>query len=81
MSDKITKFLRKLSRKEYRKVVEAIECIVAGELATLDVKALKGHKNHYRIRVGRIRIIIEQIDGLYELVSIVNRDEQTYKNL
>jgi mRNA-degrading endonuclease RelE of RelBE toxin-antitoxin system len=81
MSDKITKFLRRLSYKEYEKVLRAMECIATDEFATLDIKPMKGHKNYYRVRVGRVRIIIEYDGGTYKTVAILNRDERTYKNL
>lgn len=81
MSDKITKFLQKLSRKEREKVLAAFTLVYTGDLSSLDVKSLTGKRDYFRIRVGRIRIIVERIDGIYEVVAVLNRDERTYKNL
>ena len=47
------KFINRLPKNEKRRVVSAIENLPDGE----DIKALKGHKNMLRLRVGEYRII------------------------
>ncbi len=81
MSDKIKKFLHKLSAKELARVREALQHIVQGNLDALDVKSLKGKPGYIRVRVGRIRIICRLVGNEYEVLHITNRDEKTYKNL
>lgn len=81
MSDKIKKFLAKLSAKELARVREALRQIASGDLDGLDVKSLKGKLGYIRIRVGRVRIICRQVDEDYEVLHITNRNEKTYKDL
>ena len=81
MTDRNTKFLNKLSAKEHDKVMAAIALIMSNELRGLDIKPLTGHKNMFRARVGRTRIIFTRDSDNYELVAILNRDDKTYKNL
>jgi len=53
--DRADKLIRKLSEKERVKVIRAIELILVGDIARLDVKKLKGEKNIFRVRVGDLR--------------------------
>ena len=80
MSDKITKFLRKLSGREGRRVLEVRNKILANNLAGLDVKKLACWDFYYRVRVGRVRIIFESVDGKNEIIHITWRDDQTYRD-
>lgn len=81
MSDKTRKFLAKLNAKELSRVRAALQHIAFGNLDELDVKALKGKQGYIRIRVGRVRIICKQVEGVYEVLHITNRNEKTYKDL
>ena len=81
MSDKIKKFLAKLSAKDLSMIRETLQLIENGEIDNLDVKSLKGRTGYIRIRVGRVRIICLQRGGNYEVLHITNRNENTYKNL
>ncbi|TAH35737.1 hypothetical protein EYC59_02125 [Candidatus Saccharibacteria bacterium] len=81
MSDRITKFLKRLSNKEYDRIVPVIERIMAGELQGLDVKALVGRKHMFRVRFGRIRIIFMNDGSSTTVTAITNRDDKTYKIL
>lgn len=53
---------------------------MSGNWQGLDVIKLKGTKEVYRCRVGRIRIIFYFANNIFELHSIDNRNESTYKN-
>jgi mRNA-degrading endonuclease RelE of RelBE toxin-antitoxin system len=51
-----------------------------GEVDSLDIKPLAGNKGFYRIRKGRIRLIVTKVDGSYAVVDISWRDNRTYKD-
>ena len=80
MSDKNAKFLRKLSGKEEQRAMAARSKVLANDLSGLDVKKLSGWDYYYRVRVGRIRIIFESIDGKNQIIQITWRDDQTYRD-
>lgn len=78
MVDKITKFLKKYEEKLRRQVLELKKDILDKQFDGYDVKQFKGHKNFYRLRKGKIRIIFEMTkdDILIKKVSL--RDDRTY---
>lgn len=78
--DKLTKFLLKLSTKEYQSILLLMEQIKRDYRKVPGVKALVGWKGFYRVRLGRYRVIFE-VDkkGLIEIRRIIKRDESTYK--
>jgi len=41
----------------------------------LDIKKLKGHDNHYRIRVGDYRILFFREDGIAKIYDISHRSD------
>lgn len=55
--DQIEKFLRKIEKKLALRLILVLQDIVELKLGTYDVEKLKGLDDHYRIRVGKIRII------------------------
>ena len=79
--DKISKFLGRLSAKEFVAAEEVIAQIVKGELQGLDVKKLKGHDIFFRARKGQIRIIFSRKDDVVRIVAIERRNEKTYKGI
>ncbi len=80
MADQIKKFLAKLSRTELNSVQALLIDIENNELGHLDVKPLKGHKNIYRVRKGRIRVLFFAKKGEIRILSIGRCDEQTYRD-
>ncbi len=72
------KFIDKLPSNDRRRIVSAIESLPYGE----DIKALKGHKDLMRLRVGKYRIIYT-IDNGKLLIIVVDVDSrgQVYKHL
>lgn len=55
--NKLDKFLSKLDKKTRLIVEEIVLLIIENNLAMLDLKKLKGSKDLFRVRVGKIRII------------------------
>lgn len=43
-----------------------------------DTKKLRGHKNLYRAKVGRYRILFKKRIGRNEIVGLKLRDDHTY---
>ena len=76
--NKIDKFLLKLDKKTRLVLEEIIILIVSNNFSFLDIKKLKGSRNLYRVRVGRVRVIFEQTKNGNNIISISNRDDNTY---
>lgn len=76
--NKIEKFLRKLDGSRRDSILELIYKIKLGDLDNLDIKKLKGKESLFRVRKGSIRIIFLKTESKYEIMSIDNRDENTY---
>lgn len=55
--DQIEKFLSKLEKKLAQKIAKVLLNIVALNLKAYDLEKMGGFKDHYRIRIGKIRII------------------------
>lgn len=76
----LNKKLRKFSAKERAEIENLVERILKKEFVGLNLKKLKGLKNLFRIRKGRIRIIFELKSGQEpNIISIDRRSEDTYK--
>jgi mRNA interferase RelE/StbE len=82
MTDKISKLLSKLSKKDLNRIVDTIEKIAKLELEGLDVKSLKGQTGIFRVRIGSFRIVFN-IDHNKKpnILSISRRNEKTYKDM
>ena len=76
--DKIQKFVRKLSAGEARRVFDALEQVLTGRLSALSVKKLKGDRDIYRVRVGRVRIIFTKVHDQNIITDIDFRNDHTY---
>ena len=77
--DKINKALKKLSAKE-RKVIEIIlQKIENGSFKELNIKALKGYNNIYRVRKGHVRIIFGRDGDKIIILAVERRSEKTYQ--
>ncbi|MCK6462673.1 MAG: hypothetical protein L6Q29_02530 [Candidatus Pacebacteria bacterium] len=80
--DKISKFLNRLSKKEYSTIKDVLEKIKKGEMADLDIKKLKGNDGIYRIRKGDLRVIYRINEaGKVVIMDICRRNDNTYKTL
>jgi len=76
--DRIDKALARLPVELRRKVVVVIQCIEQGEFLDLDVKKLKGEKDLYRVRKGRVRVKFRRVEGLNIVISVERRGDTTY---
>lgn len=64
--------------KEKSRIIETLRELEKGFSARVDIKKLKGTKNHYRIRVGNYRILLVfESDTAY--VYDVSHRGQVYK--
>ena len=55
--ERTLKFLRRLDRKMFLRVLACIEAILAGSLENLDISPLRELPHHFRCRIGSIRIV------------------------
>lgn len=79
--DRLSKELRKLSRKELERVNEVLAQVRKGNIDTLQVRQLRGYVQTYRVRVGRLRIMYEVADGgEIKLLAVRRRDDRTYSD-
>lgn len=76
--DKKEKFLKQLTEKERVMVGDAVAHILGGATSGLDIKKLKGKVLVYRVRVGRIRIVYEQVRGRVIILKVGFKGEDTY---
>ena len=76
----LDKQLRKFKPKEKEVVEYLVKSIINRNLVGLNCKKLKGLRNLFRVRKGRIRIIFELEDKKEpNIISIEQRREDTYK--
>lgn len=77
--NKLEKAIAKLS-KEYRATFDflAYKLLVRNFLG-LKIAKLKGQKNIFRLKHGRMRIIFRKDAELLELLDVGLRDENTYR--
>jgi mRNA-degrading endonuclease RelE of RelBE toxin-antitoxin system len=81
MSDKISKFLRRLSTVDKARIDSVIERIMVNDLFELDIKKIVGKEKIFRARIGRVRIIFENVDKKHNKILRVSwRDDQTYRD-
>jgi mRNA-degrading endonuclease RelE of RelBE toxin-antitoxin system len=80
VTDKTEKLLAKMTAEQREAIISTIERLVTGNERGLDIKALKGHQNLYRARVGNYRIIYGRVNGEYIQYAITKRDDQTYRD-
>lgn len=73
--DKIEKALKKLSPKERKQFGQLLLLIKQGKLEKLDVKKLSGHKDIYRVRKGKYRVIF-RIDTKKDKISILTLERR-----
>lgn len=75
----LKKLLSKFN-KEDREILELlIEKIISSNWRGLDIKKLQIHKDIFRLRKGRLRIIFYKRKMHIFIISIEYRDDKTYK--
>ena len=75
---KALKELESMNEKLKTKITEKLKKLKSGFSLELDIKKIKGYKNHYRLRVGKIRILFE-IEGDKIIVYSILSRQQAYK--
>ena len=78
---KIKKFLKKINPIDRSRVNGYIERIMTGDIAGMDIQRLTDVKDTFRVRVGRVRIIFERIEGKVEILEVGWRNDNTYQGL
>ena len=76
--DKITKALQKLSAEEQKNLKDILTNINRGNFSGLDLKKLKGRKDIFRVRKGKMRIIFFNKENSIKILSIERRSDKTY---
>lgn len=61
--DRIQKFVRILDSRIRKRVEHAMEQIILGQLAHLDIKPMKGYDRLYRCRIGTVRITFQRLEN------------------
>lgn len=78
--DKVKKAIAKLP-KEYKAQFDLLMLkLWARDLVRLNLIKLKGYKDLYRVRKGRLRVIFKMAEGNIEVVQVDLRSEKTYRN-
>ena len=77
---KAKKQLEKLPENTRNRIVEALNVLeLEGFSMELDIKKLQGYRNHYRIRVGKHRVLFEFSADKTIIVYAVLPRETAYK--
>jgi len=79
--DDIQKFFKKLSAKEYEALMLVYLQIKKDYTKVPGILKLVGYQNLYRVRVGRVRFVFSVTNGEILILRVMNRDENTYRNL
>ncbi len=78
LEKRVVRQLRSLSPETSTRVTKTLEALREGFSARLDIKKLKGLKNHYRVRVGDHRILFELVPTKQIIVYAVLQREKAY---
>jgi len=76
--DKKEKFLNKIPVYDKIKILEAIDCLLAGDVALLDITKLKGLENQYRVRIGSYRVKFIKYATFTKIIEVSRRNDNTY---
>ena len=78
LEKKVRRQLDELSKELEQRIITTLKELEKGFSASIDIKKLKGTKNHYRIRVGNYRILfVLEFNTVY--VYDVSHRGQAYK--
>jgi mRNA-degrading endonuclease RelE of RelBE toxin-antitoxin system len=78
--DKLEKAIAKLP-KEHRKVFDDLSRkLLHRDLTGLNIARLKGYKDVFRLKRGRLRIIFRTSSNNLEIIDIGLRSEKTYRD-
>ena len=82
-SKQAVNYLQRLGKPTNKRIIEHVECLAENPKSpTLDIKPLAGLAGHFRLRVGKFRIIytIEDEIKLLAVSHVLPRGE-VYKNI
>lgn len=71
--------MQKLPKNLRNKLLLVVELIYQNDLSNLDIKLLSGHKDVYRCRVGKIRIIFRQSNHFENIILEIGFRGDIYK--
>lgn len=77
--DAISKALAKLTEKERAQIKLILLKLASNQTRALNIAKLKGQKDIYRIRSGKIRIIFKYSNNQYFLLAVERRSDNTYR--
>lgn len=82
MVDRVTKNLRKFSKRERVQILQAMKQISTNRLQSLDIRKLKGRNDAFRVRKGDFRIIFRKNDQeINVIIAVERRSKSTYRDL
>lgn len=76
-TSKARKQLKKLPKEYQRNVLSAVDLLYSFPDCQGDIKKLQG-KEGFRLRVGRYRVIFDDLGTIIEIQEVKKRDERTY---
>ncbi|HET9174231.1 MAG TPA: hypothetical protein VFN56_03025 [Candidatus Saccharimonadales bacterium] len=80
MTDKISKELAKFTNNDRQQIKKILLQLKTNNMVGLQVTKLKGHRDIYRLRKGRLRIIYRQQSEGIKILVIERRSEKTYRD-
>ncbi len=78
--NKIKKFLNKINKKERILLLAKLKLLKNRKINSLDIKKIKT-LGFYRLRAGKIRVVFCYRDGLFKIIFVGWRNDNTYKKL
>lgn len=75
----LKRLLSKFNKEERRVLEFLIKKVTSFNWQNLDVKKLRGYKDIFRVRKGKMRIIFAKNEKNISILSIERRREDTYK--
>ncbi|MCX6733635.1 MAG: hypothetical protein NTX63_02380 [Candidatus Peregrinibacteria bacterium] len=79
--NQIEKFFKKIPKKDRIAIEKIIAQLLIYSFDGLDIKKIVGHKDIYRVRSGKYRIIYHDLGNCVLLQSIRKRNESTYDDI
>ena len=77
---KAQKQLEKLPKDTHKRIVEALHTLQdEGFSIKLDIKKLQGYRNHYRVRIGKYRVLFELLPDKTIVVYAILPRAAAYK--
>ncbi|MBI2547165.1 MAG: type II toxin-antitoxin system RelE/ParE family toxin [Candidatus Aenigmarchaeota archaeon] len=74
----VSRELERFSGKLKARIKEKLKILEDGFSFALDIKKLKGYQNHYRLRVGDLRILF-YLEGMSIIVYKIGKRESIYE--